>query len=270
MKTTNNKNESTAVPGQWPVIEHSPLVEGKLHRPAMGLIELSTEIVMNAEMRAFLPDCDYGLYSSRVEFGDTADIKGLAAMEAHLYTAAKLLPSLEYLDAIVYGCTSGSMVIGPDQVSALISSARPGVPVFNPISAVIAALKTMNCHRIAVVTPYPHETNQVVNSFLSQNEIDIVNALTFNILSGYAMSRLSPNDFYAAALQVNTEEAEAIFISCTASHLSPILEDLEHAIGKPVVTSNQALVWQCCETTGLHRTDGHGGVLFDYRFDISQ
>ena len=271
MKTIHKRiSESNTVPRQWPVIEHSPLVEGKMHRPAIGLIELSTEIIMNAEMRAFLPDCDYGIYSSRVEFGDAADIKGLAEMEARLYAAANLLPSEEWLDAIVYGCTSASMVIGPAQVSSLISSARPDVPVFNPISAVIAALKTMNRRRIAVVTPYTHETNQVVDSFLSQNGIDIVNAITFNILSGYTMSRLTPSDFYSAAIQANTDEAEAVFISCTASHLSPILEDLERAIGKPVVTSNQALVWQCCESTGLHRTDGHGGALFGYRFDIPE
>jgi len=269
MKTINKSiSELNTVPGEWPVVEHAPLLQGKLHRPAIGLIELSTEIVMNAEMRAFLPDCNYGIYGSRVEFGDTADINGLAGMEAHLNAAANLLPSQDWLDAIVYGCTSGSIVIGPAQVNSLISSARPGTPVFNPISAVIAALKAMKLRRIAVVTPYAHETNQVVNSFLSQNGIEIVNALTFNILSGYTMSRLSPKDFYSAALQANTDEAEAVFISCTASYLSPILEDLECAIGKPVVTSNQALVWQCCEATGLHRTDGHGGALFDYRFDL--
>lgn len=271
MKTTRKGiSESDVVPGQWPVIQHSALVEGKLHRPAIGLIELSTEIVMNAEMRAFLPDCDYGIYTSRVEFGDTADIKGLSGMKSHLNAAAKLLPDSEWLDAIVYGCTSGSMVIGPAQVNSLISSARPGVPVFNPISAVIAALRAMKLRRIAIVTPYAHETNQVVNSFLSQTGIDIVNAVTFNILSGYTMSRLSANDLYAAALQADTEEAEAIFVSCTTLCVSPMLEDLERVTGKPVVTSNQALVWQCCESTGLHRTDGHGGALFDYRFDVQE
>ncbi len=271
METTHKyTSEPDVAPRQWPVIKHSPLADGRLHRPAIGLIELSTEIVMNAEMRAFLPDCNYGIYTSRVEFGDTADIEGLAEMESHLYAAANLLPSPEWLDAIVYGCTSGSMVIGPAKVNSLISLARPGVPVFNPISAVIAALKTMNRRRIAVVTPYAHEANQVVNSFLRQNGVDIINAVTFNILSGYTMSRLTPDDFYAAALQANTDEAEAIFISCTASYLSPMLEDLERVTGKPVVTSNQALVWQCCEVTGLHRTDGKGGALFDYRFELPE
>jgi len=44
--TRKGISEANAVAGQWPVIEQSALVEGKLHRPAIGLIELSTEIVM--------------------------------------------------------------------------------------------------------------------------------------------------------------------------------------------------------------------------------
>jgi len=225
---------------------------------------------MSAELRAFLPDCDYGIYTSRVEFGDNADIKGLSEMEGHLKAAAKLLPASQCIDAILYGCTSGSIVIGPTRISSLISDARPGVCVFNPVSAVIAALTAMNRKRISVVTPYPHETNQVIKSFLNGQGITIVNALTFNLLSGYDMSRLTPNDLYSAALQANTDEAEAIFISCTALCVSPVLGDIERATGKPVVTSNQALVWQCCETTGLRRDDGRGGALFDYRFDTQE
>jgi maleate isomerase len=115
---------------------------------------------------------------------------------------------------------------------------------------------------VAVATPYPQETNRVVGSFLTQHGIDVVGAVTFDILSGYEMSRLSPRDIYAAALAANTDEAEAIFISCTALIVSPILENLERETGKPVVTSNQALAWQCCEIAGVRRQDGSGGTLF--------
>lgn len=265
--TTRHQSETVSTLVDWPVIELPKLIEGKLHRPAIGLLELSTEIVMHSEIRAFLPDCNHGIYTSRVEFGDDADIEGLSEMEAFLNTAANLLPAPEWLDAIVFGCTSGSMVIGPERVRSLVSEARPGVPVFNPISAVVAGLKTLDRRKVAVVTPYPQETNRVVGAFLNREGIDIVSAVTFDILSGYAMSRLAPRDLYSAALRANTDEAEAIFISCTALQVSPILEDLEHETGKPVVASNQALAWQCCETAGVRRTDGRGGALFAHRFD---
>jgi maleate isomerase len=266
----SNAARQEVMNGDWPVIKHRSLLQGKMHRPAIGLLELSTEIVMQAEIRAFLPDCDHGIYTSRVQFGDAADVKGLAEMEAHLHTAASLLPDPEWLDAIVFGCTSGSMVIGPQRVSSLLSAVRPAVPVFNPISAVVTGLVTMNTRRVAVVTPYPQETNHVVRSFLKQHGIDVVSAVTFDILSGYEMSRLSPQDIYSAALQANTDEAESIFISCTALNVSPILEDLERETGKPVVASNQALAWQCCEIAGVRRQDGRGGALFRHRYTVPQ
>lgn len=253
---------------QWPVVTHSGLIEGKFHRPAIGLIELSTEVLMSAEIHAFMPESDFGIYTSRVEFGDDADIKGLAAMEQHISSAAKLLPDADYLDAIIYGCTSGSMVIGPERLGSLISSERNNVRIFNPISAVIDALRAMKMNKIAVVTPYPQETNQVVNNYLTSHGIEITNALTFDILSGYDMSRLSPNDLYDAALQVDTPETDAIFLSCTALRVSPVLEAIERATQKPVVTSNQALTWQSCEIVGLHRTDNRGGRLFSYRYNV--
>jgi maleate isomerase len=263
MRTPSAKDANIV---DWPVIELPALIGGKLHQPAIGLLELSTEIVMHAEIRAFMPECNHGIYTSRVEFGDNADIEGLGEMEGFLNTAASLLPAEEWLDAIVFGCTSGSMVIGPDRIQELVSRARPGVPVFNPISAVVAGLRTMDRKKVAVVTPYPQETNRVVASFLNREGIDIVNAVTFDILSGYAMSRLAPKDIYAAALRANSDDAEAIFISCTALQVSPVLEDIERETGKPVVSSNQALAWQCCETAGVQRTDERGGALFGYRY----
>ncbi|NML32313.1 maleate cis-trans isomerase family protein [Paraburkholderia antibiotica] len=250
----------------WPVAKTSVPVAGKTHRPAIGLLELSTEVWMQAEIRAFMPDCDDGIYTSRVQFDDDADVKGLGAMESYVGTAAGLLPDAEWLDAIVFGCTSGSMVIGPERLEALIAPVRPGVPVFNPISAVVAALTALKCRKIAVVTPYVQETNRVVKAFLRQRDIEIVNAITFDMLSGYAMARLSPLDIQAAALRADTDDAEAVFISCTGIQVSPILAAVERTLGKPVVSSNQALAWQCCETVGVRRTDGGGGSLFDHRY----
>jgi maleate isomerase len=251
-------------PEPWPVVEPPKLTNGKMHRPAIGLLELSTEVVMQSEIRAFLPESDHGIYTGRVRFDDRADIRGLSDMEERLSSAAALLPDAEWLDAIVYGCTSGSMVIGPDRVAALVQAARPGVPVFNPISAVVAGLTAMKRRRIAIVTPYPQEVNRIVHAFLTHRGIEVVGAATFDLLSGYAMSRIPPDDLLAAAQQADCDAAEAIFISCTALRVSPILEELERRAGKPVVSSNQALAWQCCQAAGVARGDGRGGALFHH------
>lgn len=239
--------------------------DARLHHPAIGLLELSTEVVTTAEIAAFMPGCRYGIYTSRVECADRIDVENLASMESQLERAAELLPAAELLDAIFYACTTGSAVIGPDRVASHIGRIRPGIPVFDPMSAVVAGLAAQNVRRIAIVTPYGSETNGMLAEFLASRGIELVSAITFNLMTGIEMNRLAPRDIYLAALQSNTTDAEAIFISCTGIRTSPILIDLEREIGKPVIASNQALVWQCCETLGLHRTDMDGGSLFRHR-----
>lgn len=265
-RVASKLNRSAIDTGDWHVIGGSSFATGKVHRPAIGLIELSTEVVTHSEIKAFLPSCDAGIYTSRIEFGDATDISGLSSMEAHLHSATGLFPAGDFLDAVVYACTSGTMVIGAERVRSIIGSLRPGIPVYDPISAVISGLAAMNRRRIAVVTPYIRETNSVVARYLAQSGIEVVNAVTFDLLSGASMNRLSPRDIYNAGILADTPDAEAVFISCTGIRVSPILDDLERTLGKPVLSSNQALAWQCCETVGLVREDGRGGSLFGRRY----
>ncbi len=254
--------------GDWHVVAGPSFATGKIHRPAIGLIELSTEVVTHSEIKAFLPPCDAGIYTSRIEFGDATDINGLSGMEAHLHSATRLFPAGDFLDAVIYACTSGTMVIGAERVRSIIAGLRPNIPVYDPISAVISGFAAMKRRKVAVVTPYIRETNTVVAQYLALSGIEVVNAVTFDLLSGASMNRLSPRDIYNAGMLADTPDAEAIFISCTGIRVSPILDDLERALGKPVLSSNQALTWQCCETVGLVRDDGRGGSLFGFRYQL--
>lgn len=251
-------------PDQWPIVEASALPTGKIHRPSIGLIELSIEVVMQAEMRAFVPSYEPGIYTSRVNFDDDPSIDGLASMEQGLAASAGLLPESEWMDAIVFGCTSGSVVIGPERVEELVGGQRPGIPVYTPINSVLAGLTAMGKQRIAIVTPYPPEVNRVVHDYITGNGVEIVSAATFGFDSGYAMSRIPPREILAAALAADSDEAEAIFICCTTLQVSAIIEELERATGKPAISSNQALTWQCYLAAGIVSPPGRG-VLFQAR-----
>ncbi|MDA7961199.1 MAG: Asp/Glu racemase, partial [Gammaproteobacteria bacterium] len=43
------------------------------------------------------------------------------------------------------------------------------------------------------------------------------------------------------------EDADLLFISCTALRAAQAVEEIEADIGKPVVTSNQAMVWHALQ-----------------------
>ena len=64
------------------------------------------------------------------------------------------------------------------------------------------------------------------------------------------------------ALQADCADAEGIFISCTNLPTSNIIERLEQALGKPVVTSNQASMWLSLRKMGVDSEVPNAGKLF--------
>lgn len=232
-----------------------------LHSPSVGLLELSTEVVMAREILAFLP-ATAGVYAGRMEFNDAADIAGLTAVSKVIPASADLLPAAEWLHAIVYGCTSGTIVLGEERVCDLIGMSRPGVPVVTPIGAVLKALQALEVQRLAVVTPYVDEVNALVARTLTGADMEIVSARTLGQLTGAQMYLTPPEVFFEAALAADTPEADALFISCTGVAVSPILKALEDRIGKPVVSSNQAIAWECCQRAGAAADIDLHGRLF--------
>lgn len=245
-----------------------PALRGKpIHAPAIGLIELAVETVMAAEILAFCPAKETGLYTRGIEFDGVTTIEGLARMEEHLRTASALLPASEWMHAIVYGCTSGSVVIGQEKVEELIHNERPGIPVVTPIGAVLEAIRALGVSKLTVVTPYVEEVNRRFSEVLETNGVTIASGRAFGLSTGDEMFRMPASAFLDAAIEANSEDAEAIFISCTGIITSPIVRELEQRTAKPVITSNQAIAWQCREIAGVAPTQSDIGVLFKHRLE---
>lgn len=80
-------------------------------------------------------------------------------MQPRLAQAAALILPDEPLDAICYGCTSASMVLGDDKVISNVHEGKPGVPVTNPALAARLGLRALGARRISVLTPYLPETS---------------------------------------------------------------------------------------------------------------
>lgn len=60
-------------------------------------------------------------------------------------------------------------------------------------------------------------------------------------------------------------EAEAVFISCGGLRSLEIVDELEQEVGKPVVASNQAMIWNALRLAGINdKIDGYGMLLKDY------
>lgn len=60
-------------------------------------------------------------------------------------------------------------------------------------------------------------------------------------------------------------EADAYLIGGTDIRSNDVIEALERKLNKPVITSNQAMVWHCLRALGIRdRIPGFGRLLTEY------
>lgn len=79
------------------------------------------------------------------------------------------------------------------------------------------------------------------------------------------MIRVRPEAIKAFARSVDSPEADALFISCGALRSIDIVDTLEAELGKPVICSNQAMMWDMLRLAGIDdKIDGYGRLMRDY------
>lgn len=227
----------------------------------IGLIALATDLTSEADLRRMLP-ADVGLYCNRVRHENPMSLEALQRVAEDLPRAGRhLVPGMP-LDVLVYGCTSGTIAMGEAQTLKLLAEVRAARHVTTPVTASLAALARLGATRISILTPYRAAVNRELGAYYRGRGLDVLNVAGFDIDDDYAMAAIAPEAIVAAALETTAREADALFISCTALHASLAVERIERAIGRPVVTSNQAIVWHALHLIGVAAPPGAPGALF--------
>ncbi len=218
--------------------------EGFGRRATLGLIVLQADETVEPEFRRLLDVEGIALYHGRVPSGAEVTPETLAAMEAAIPDAVRLLPPSAKLDVVGYACTSGATIIGEAEVEAAIRSARPGVATSNPLTAVKAACAALDVRRIGFVTPYIAEVSAAMRGKLEAAGLAIAAFGSFEQSEEALVARITPDSVLAAILEVGAAETcEAVFASCTNLRATGVIQEAEERLGKPVLTSNQALAW---------------------------
>ncbi len=228
----------------------------------IGLILLSTDFTLERDISRIIPPDAVATFINRVSYDNPMTVENLAAIEAGLVQAAiDILPGVQ-LDAIAFACTSGSIAIGPDKVFARLDEGQPGVPSTTPITAAIDGCKHLDISKIAVLTPYHDEVNQPILNFVEANGIEVLRMSTFDLDSDIDVARIPSKAIIQAAIEADHRDAQAVFLSCTALRSSECIAELEDRLGKPVLTSNQAMLWRALRLAGYNgKVQGYGKLM---------
>lgn len=235
--------------------------EGRFPRKQVGIVLVAMEQITDSEAFRIIPE-GIGIHLSRVEMATEVTVENLRAAGKKLpEAAARMVPDL-HLDAIGYGCTSGSICITEEYAKKQLLKRGNVEKATTMVTGVIHALEAFNAKRIAVATPYLDEVNREEGIYLEERGFHIVNMQGMNLVNDFDIARVSPQFIKEFAKSVDTKDAEAVFISCGALRSAEIAEELEQMIGKPVVTSNQAFIWDLLRTAGVDDKIPGYGKLF--------
>lgn len=228
-------------------------------RGIIGVMHPAPGLSMETEFHQIAPD-GVVITTTRMPFPKSTP-ETLIALSDYVEEAADLLAQARP-NLIVFFCTAGSFIkgIGYDYEIMNKIENRVGIPALTTSTAVIDSLRALNARKIVVATPYIEEVNERERSFLEDSGFKVTGIKGLGLLR--KMGYVEHEEIYRLVKDVYTEDAEAIFISCTGLCVVGMIEALEKEFKKPVVTSNQATFWAALRRLDIKEPIEGYGRLF--------
>ena len=173
----------------------------------------------------------------------------------------EILPG-EKLDCVAYGCTSGTVAVGYNSIKEKINKVKPEAKVTTPITSAVKALKKMNIKNISIFTPYTESINHSVIEYFKDSGINVKALHYLDIASDIDIGKVDSNYLFEVLSNLELNDSEALFISCTALPALDLIEKLEKKLNKIVLSSNQTLIWETLNLIGNKKSVLGFGKIF--------
>ncbi len=227
----------------------------------IGLIVPSVNVVLEQDLRQFLPT-QVSAHVTRIRLTGTSQADLTQALDA-VPGAASMLADAG-MDAIGLACTGASMLGGPGGERALSAEiqAAVGVPATNTTEALLDAFRSLEVRRVALFSPFDDRFNQAEAAMLEAAGLEVVRTVGLGIANPQLCADIMPDDIVTQAVAADDPQADAVFLSCANLRGFAAVAALEKRLGKPVVASNQAIVWAMLRLAGIPAELPSGGRLF--------
>ena len=194
----------------------------------IGLIALSTDLTIERDFHEY---CDHDTYTTRIIFNNPITRESLSSLAGQVDDAKNRFPMK--MDKYVFGCTSGTAVIGEANLPGLI----------NPLTSARNWLNVHGRKELSLITAYTENVSNIVKEWFEQNGFKIVKHKFLNYSSDIEIGQLNRVDLLQTVLDFDPD-CDTVFSSCTALPIVDMLEDLKTGTGVDYISSNQTMIWQ--------------------------
>jgi maleate isomerase len=167
-------------------------------------------------------------------------------------------------DVVAFHCTANSMQEGLNGEERILRAmTRAGAPqATTTATAVRRAFDALGVRKVVLITPYDQATTDHEAEFLHEAGYQVLQATGFAFKGSDAYCATPPAFWRDRALEAARDDAEVYFVSCANISVLGVIEELEQRLHRPVVTSNQVVVWDCVSRLGARRAGSCPGLLF--------
>lgn len=165
--------------------------------------------------------------------------------------------------AIAFHCTANSTAEGEDGEQRLLGALRAGTgaAVTTTATAIRAALDALGARRIVLVTPYTAEATAHEALFFVAAGYAVVAEVALALGGSDAYCAEPAATWEAVLCAAGRDDADAYLLSCANVACFAAIERVERALGKPLVTSNQSVLWAALRAAGAGRPEGLGTLM---------
>lgn len=227
-------------------MSHAPVAE----RARIGLIVPSSNRMAEPHFSRYAPD---GVVPHTTRLRMTGRYRvPLAELMPRIAEAARLLGDAN-CDPVVFHCTANSMAEGlaaeRDIVRAI--EAATGGQATTTASATMAALDALGARRIVLLSPYVRATHVHEIEFLAEAGYEIVGERNLGMAGSDAYCAAPPSLWRDTLGEMKSGRADAYFVSCANIRAIDALDEMEEMLNRPVLTSNQVVLWQALRLAGI-------------------
>ena len=232
----------------------------------LGVVVPSVNIVVEEWYPRVVPD-GVSVHFARMLIVDGSSPEKIIAMDrADGMRAIRQIASCRPY-VIGYGCTASSIIQGHEFDKRLRDEIRriAGVPATTATDSIFAACRALGLNRVTAVSPYTEAVDAAEQRFFAEDGIETIAGAHLDIADGFRLAQPQPDTILDLALRAWDPRSDGLIAACLNFRSHPIIDALEARIGKPVVTSTQAVLWHLLRLAGVETPiAGFGRLLREH------
>lgn len=228
-----------------------------------GLIIPSSNRMAEQEMVHTYPE---GVQPHITRLRMTAEHKvPLAQLAGRITEAAGALVDAR-CDVVTFHCTANSTDGGVEGEALILDALKKAGAkhASTTATALRRAFKALATKRVVMITPYSQKVTDHEAEFIEAVGVKVLTAVGHALGGSDEYCAAPPSFWRDKALDVRHKDADLYFISCANTNSLSVIAELERKLERPVITSNQIVVWDQLRAIGAKPTAVCEGRLYEH------